>query len=291
MKILAFSDSHGDLSSIEALIQLEAHNKYDAILAAGDLGAYGKTRLNARDVISKLSAFSCPVLFVLGNSDPEHELANVKWSKNGVLLNEEPTLLGDYAFVGLNGIYDISMRTSKTNHDYSYKKFQVLSDSIRKHEVDPRRVIILTHERMYNLNESFADTLPLAYLFGHHHAPNYTRSRGTNYLNCSVLDNGRNRWGAGNYWIININGEGFTATPKPLQRPSNIGCLSGGLSKRKQQVRLFNQLYPDIAIPDSPDAYASTPVDDYEDLIKKEKAFNEMYPNPTYEDVLKYWGD
>ena len=138
MKILTFSDLHGQLSSLKKLIQLEAHNGYDAILAVGDIGAYGKTRLNAKEVVSMLSAFSCPVLFVLGNSDPEHTVKDVDWPENGVLLSEEPTMLGEYAVVGLNSIYNVSLRTNKTNHDYSDQKFKVLSESITKYKIDPQ---------------------------------------------------------------------------------------------------------------------------------------------------------
>jgi predicted phosphodiesterase len=271
MKILAFSDSHGHSSSLEKLIQLEVHNKYDAIFIAGDIGAFGENSLNAKDVISMLSPFSCPILFVLGNSDPEHMSQNVSWPENGILLSEEPTLLGKYAVVGLNGIYDVSVRAKNKNHDYSNKKFHILFDSIKKHGINPRHVIILTHERIYNLNEIFTENPPLAYLFGHHHYPIHTYHRGTNYLNCSVLDNDRNRWGAGNYWVLNLNGEQFTATPKPLQRPSRIGCLAGGLSKMRQQVKLFNQLFPDLAISDPLEANFSTPVDEatFAKLISK----------------------
>jgi len=114
---------------------------------------------------------------------------------------------------------------------------------------------------MYNLNETFTEVSPLAYFFGHHHYPIHTFHRGTNYVNCSVLDNDHNRWRAGNYWVLNFDGERLKATPKPLQRPSRSGYLSGGLSKRRQQAKLFNQLYPDLAIPDLTDANCSTPVD------------------------------
>lgn len=261
MKLLAFADLHGQLPSLEAFIRLEAHNKYDAILAAGDIGAPGESNLSTADVVARLSVFSCPVLFVIGNSDSGYQQPIGDWPQNGTLLNENPFFFGEYAVIGLNGIFDVSAQTSRTDQKYSSKKFQMLSDSVNKHGINPRRLIILTHERMYNLGEHFPESPPLAYLFGHHHYPLHTCTQKTNYLNCSALDNNRNRWGAGCYWVVEIKGERFTAIPKPLQRPSRIGWLSGGPGKRKQQIKVFNQLYPDLALKEPFDVHWHTPMD------------------------------
>ena len=151
---------------------------------------------------------------------------------------------------------------------------------------------MLTHERMYNLKENFTETLPLAYLFGHHHYPVHTQTKKINYLNCSVLDNKRNRWGAGCYWIIEIDGEQFTATPKPLQRPSRRGRFSGGPGKRKQQIKFFNQLYPDLALSEPFEDHIYTPLDKgvEEEMIAREEAFRKKYPNPKYQDICEFFG-
>ena len=240
MRVLAFSDSHGNISDVQRLLQIESNNNYDAIIAAGDLGRYGNPCIKARTIIEMLSPFSCPVLFVLGNSDPETDKEKVDWPINGNIISEEPIIIGRYSVVGLNNIYSVNPQLTKN-------KMSLLSNAVIKHKVDPRKLIIVTHERMYSLNKFIDAGPPLLYLYGHHHKPQHTIHKDTNFINCSTLDSKRSKWGAGLYWTIEINEKKIIVQPKPLGRPTRRAFFTSG-RKATNQIDIFKRIYPNFEV-------------------------------------------
>ena len=240
MRILAFSDSHGNISDVQRLLQLESNNSYDVIIAAGDIGRYGNPRIKAKTIIEMLSPFSCPVLFVLGNSDPEAEMEKVDWPINGNIISEEPIRIGRFSVIGLSKIYSVNPQLTKN-------KLTLLSDAVIKHKIDSRNLIIVTHERMYSLNKFIAADPPLLYLYGHHHKPQHTIHKDTNFINCSILDSERSKWGAGLYWTIEITKNKIIVQPKPLGRPTRRALFTSG-RKATNQIDIFKRLYPNLVV-------------------------------------------
>ncbi len=119
MKILAFSDIHGNLESLQAL-KRDIHEDYDLMLIPGDLtNAFFASSFNAmvkqfKAVLSSLESFGIKYLFTLGNRDfplfgdeslPEPEakdrnrilMAILQSLNNGFMLEMAPS-------VDINGI-------------------------------------------------------------------------------------------------------------------------------------------------------------------------------------------
>lgn len=212
--------------------------------------------MNVIDSIRLLEDFNCPVLFVLGNSDPELIRRTNHWPSFAEPLHQRLVTISGFTFSGLDGIFDVSESRSKDN-DYPMKTARrLLSEAVKK-DIDPRRLIITTHERLPKIHDACGDCTPLAYMFGHIHSPACTEWKETTNINTSILDGNRSAWGAGNYWVIEAWRGRLRATPKPLNQPNEfrlnnfLECIElvGQSHRHKQQLTIFRQLYPDIEIP------------------------------------------
>lgn len=63
-----------------------------------------------------------------------------------------------------------------------------LFDLIRKKNLPQDRLIIVTHERMFKINDE--GVTPLLHVFGHIHKYGFSLFKGTHYLNAAAVDNG-----------------------------------------------------------------------------------------------------
>ncbi len=59
-------------------------------------------------------------------------------------------------------------------------------ESIREAGVDPGKLIIVTHDRLFRIHEEMDGIL--CHLFGHRHGFKHTVSKGTHFVNVSALD-------------------------------------------------------------------------------------------------------
>lgn len=221
MRILAISDVHGDLGNIEKLRTIE-QNVYDAIIVAGDITVGGKLGDEiARQIMSVLSSFGCPVLFVLGNWDNDIPY-NVNWGVNCIHIHHTAVEIDGVRFVGMSGVVqnwgqhphalEILARIeekSRSKHLKDVKRrclkkipaWQGLTDSESRdadREIlscnlrnlietirlgDHSRTIVVTHDRLFRMHESVPG-VPL-YVFGHKHQFSDTHWKGSRYLNVS----------------------------------------------------------------------------------------------------------
>ena len=62
-RLLTFSDIHGSVPAVAALVAIERVNQYDAVVIAGDIGACPE------DLFRALEPLQCPLLYVYGNWD------------------------------------------------------------------------------------------------------------------------------------------------------------------------------------------------------------------------------
>lgn len=99
MKILAFSDLHGDQDQAQRFVELAGDA--DVVIGAGD---FASVRLGIRRTIAPLSAIEKPTVLVPGNNESQSELAEAceGWS-SVILLHGESTEIDDLTFFGLGG--------------------------------------------------------------------------------------------------------------------------------------------------------------------------------------------
>jgi predicted phosphodiesterase len=207
MRLLAFSDIHHNLAAVRKLRASEA-NSFDAIVVAGDIGSE-----SAEEFFKILSTFKCPVLYVFGNWDHElgypiarRILSKVKRADTARLRLAKSSIL-------------------KSNRE-SVRKV------IASASVDPRKCVVVTHERLARLSEEIPDTL--LHLFGHIHHYSDRTYNGTRYVDVAALDRpipvrprARKRWtmedcrnvNAGNYATIEISSsQGISAQCVSMRR-------------------------------------------------------------------------
>ncbi|MEJ5293361.1 MAG: metallophosphoesterase [Candidatus Methanosuratincola sp.] len=101
MKILALSDIHGKISSLESIVEkvLGTH-RVEAITISGDISHYGD-RGEVRRILDTLGSIALPVFFVLGNCDPPE--ASDLSTESAVQLETRCERCGGLLFTGAGG--------------------------------------------------------------------------------------------------------------------------------------------------------------------------------------------
>jgi len=248
MRLLAISDIHNNLVAVRRLRALE-RNDFDAIVVAGDLGNAAATR-----VLEILASFKCPVLYVYGNWD--HALDYVSAPLPDFhLIHQDVVTLSGYHFSGFSGCptqwgKNPIARKLADAPDRRERALQLNREGLRKMlkraATDPRKAIIVTHERLGRLSDIAPHTL--LHLFGHVHGFADTAIQDTRFVNVSVLDrqvSARPRdkphagqtdirnFNAGNYVKIELAPDGLTvenvtlphAYPRWIPLPERYGGL------------------------------------------------------------------
>ena len=243
MRLLAFSDIHHNLVAVRKLRALET-NSFDAIVVAGDIGS-----ASAEEFFRILSTFKCPILYVYGNWD--HELSYSKsYGDHCHLIHSNVVTIGDLHFTGFSGCPTnwgknpiarrILTKSEKTDAAQVRRaKSSVLElnrvsvrKAIRKAAVDPRKCVVVTHQRLARLSEEIPGAL--LHLFGHLHRYSDQIYKGTRYIDVATLDRpvpvrprAKKRWAmedcrnvnAGNYVTIEISStQGISAQCVSLRR-------------------------------------------------------------------------
>lgn len=229
MRLLAFSDIHHNLVAVRKLRALEM-NSFDAIVVAGDIGS-----ASADEFFKILTSFKCPVLYVFGNWD--HELSYSKsYGDNCHLIHSNVVTIDGIHFTGFSGcptnwgknpiarkILSKIKKTDTAQRRLARSSILELNrnsvrKAIRRDSVDPRRCVVVTHERVARLSEEIPGTL--LHLFGHIHHYSDQTYKGTRYIDVAALDRpvpvrprARKRWAmkdcrnvnAGNYVTIEFS--------------------------------------------------------------------------------------
>jgi Icc-related predicted phosphoesterase len=229
MRLLAFSDIHHNLGAVRKLRASET-NSFDAVVVAGDIGSE-----SADEFFKILSTFKCPVLYVFGNWD--HELSYSKvYADNCHLIHSNVVTIGELHFAGFSGCPTnwgknpiarrILTKAKKTDStQLRFAKNSILKSNrarlrkvIGSASVDPRKCVVITHERLSRLSEEIPGTL--LHLFGHIHRYSDNIYKGTRYIDVAALDRpipvrprAKKRWtmedcgnvNAGNYVTIEIS--------------------------------------------------------------------------------------
>jgi Calcineurin-like phosphoesterase superfamily domain len=229
MRLLAFSDIHHNLAAVKKLRASE-RNSFDVIVVAGDIGS-----ASAKEFFEILGSFSCPVLYVFGNWD--HELSYQKiYGENCHLIHANVVTLGSFHFTGFSGcptnwgknpiarrmLGKVRRADQAELKEVNRAILELNRESVRKAvrgaAINPRKCIIITHERLARLSEYLPGTL--LHLYGHIHHYSDQIYRGTRYIDVATLDRllavrprSKKKWtvhdcrnvNAGNYVRIEIN--------------------------------------------------------------------------------------
>lgn len=226
MRILAFSDIHGNLAAIKKLRALE-ENSFDAVFIAGDVGCCNDAELKFWTVVE---SFRCPVIHVYGNWD--HDKTYEAGSTKGVLLDRNLVRLGEFFVCGYSGCsanwgrnpvavrilnevedkfasviaehssltYGHGLATFERSTKYrrymkAYTYAQAAVESVNRQEmvsavrasgVPLNRLIVMTHDRLFRICEQLEGLK--CHVFGHRHCFKHTRRGETEFVNVAALD-------------------------------------------------------------------------------------------------------
>jgi predicted phosphodiesterase len=220
MRLLAFSDIHNNLVAVRKLRASEK-NSYDAIIVAGDIGNEG-----AVDFFKILATFRCPVMYVYGNWDKELGY-NTAFGDACHLIQSNVITIGNISFTGFSGcptnwgknpFYKNHARQGQPDERRVLQlNRESIGNALRKGKIDPRKCVVITHERLRRLSEEVPGAL--LHLFGHLHTFSDQIFRTTRYVNVAALDRpvsarprAKEKWekedcrnfNAGNYITIEI---------------------------------------------------------------------------------------
>ncbi len=101
MKILIFTDSHGDYLIHERIITKAKKENVNLIICGGDVTIFGN---HSQEIIAHLDSANIPIFFIHGNHEDEDEIKRlVLESQNITWLHNEILLKDDFAFIGFGG--------------------------------------------------------------------------------------------------------------------------------------------------------------------------------------------
>lgn len=101
MRILAFSDVHGDISTLERFKKEIKLKKIDVVLCAGDFTFFEN---HVEIIIKKLSELGTDVLLIHGNHEYDEVVRILaKKYKNLHFIHKKAKKIGDFVFIGYGG--------------------------------------------------------------------------------------------------------------------------------------------------------------------------------------------
>lgn len=140
MKILAFSDLHGDKKALSSLIKASNSKNPDVIVCTGDIS---DSKTTVKEVITELKKTRKPILIVHGNHETREEIKSDKQVTN---LHKKVINIENYNFIGFGG------------GGFSRKdlEFETFSKGIKK-----ENIVLVTHAPPYNTP---LDILPMGHV-------------------------------------------------------------------------------------------------------------------------------
>jgi len=266
MRLLAFSDIHHNLVAVRKLRALEK-NSFDAIIVAGDIGSESAADFfeilatfkcpvmyvhgNWDNKLDYKTSFGrhCHLIhsnvITIGNiSFTGFSGCPTHWGKNPIVrkfyrqIEVENRSLVDALRIGGRPAYRI--RRTKAYQKYALQlqsaRNEVLKlnresirKAVKKAEVDPRRCVIITHQRLTRLDEAVPGAL--LHLFGHIHTFSEHTFKTTKYVNVAALDHPvsvrpytKETWGKGD--CRNFNAGNYTTIEISSSQVLKIQCIN-----------------------------------------------------------------
>lgn len=140
MKILAFSDIHGNKKAVASIIKLSNAKNPDILICAGDISS---PSMSTKEVVKELKKTKKPLLVIHGNHETSQEVIQDKQVTN---LHKNLMSIGDYNFLGFGG-------GGFSKKDLEFEKF---TKNIKK-----ENLVLVTHAPPYNTS---LDILPMGHV-------------------------------------------------------------------------------------------------------------------------------
>ena len=169
MKILAFSDVHGNKAVLKTILT-KAKN-CDLMICAGDISIFS---LNLKDIISKFKIAKKPLIIIPGNHESPQELEKIRFEFL-INLHKKVYRINNILFIGY-GTGGFSIRD---------KEFESFIKKVKKHVKKEDKIVLITHGPPYGTrldellyfghvgNKSYTKAIlfikPFLYISGHLH--------------------------------------------------------------------------------------------------------------------------
>ncbi|MBI2107201.1 metallophosphoesterase family protein [Candidatus Woesearchaeota archaeon] len=140
MKILAFSDIHGNKKAITSIISISNKKNPDLLICAGDISS---SKMITKEVVKELKKSKKPIFIIHGNHETSQEVESDKQVTN---LHKKLIQIEDYNFLGFGG-------GGFSKRDIEFEKF---TKNIKK-----ENLILVTHAPPYN---TVLDILPMGHV-------------------------------------------------------------------------------------------------------------------------------
>jgi predicted phosphodiesterase len=207
--ILSFSDIHNNVACVRKLRAQET-NGYDVIAVAGDIGTH-----RAAEIFEILRSFRCPVVYVHGNWDRMPVYAD--FGDDIHLVHLRVVKIGRLSFTGYSFYDPEPISGVGARGEYARRCRDGVAKAIREAGVEPRRCVLMAHDRATLLDRELPGLL--LHLYGHIHRFDVSQRAATTYVNVSALDRllpvrRKPRGGqlsyvnAGNYAVIEVRENG-----------------------------------------------------------------------------------
>lgn len=139
MKLLLFSDVHGDFKALNVL--KKASKKADIVISAGDISVMEK---NIVDILEFLNSFNKPILHVHGNHENEFRLMELSQNfENLIFLHRAVHHYNEYVFFGYGGDGFSTFDPEFVKVSHFFKK------ELQKNTSKNKKTIFITHGPAY----------------------------------------------------------------------------------------------------------------------------------------------
>jgi uncharacterized protein len=133
MKILAFTDVHGDIRVISRVISLVKKEKIDVLICAGDISNFSD---NLKELIEMFKKIEVPFIMLPGNHEDPKELGDLcRNLKNCIFLHRKIYKIQDVLFIGSGG-------GGFSPIDIKFEKFV---EKHKKEILNNKKIVFITH--------------------------------------------------------------------------------------------------------------------------------------------------
>jgi hypothetical protein len=140
MKLLVFSDIHGDSTAIERLKNKAKEEKVDALVCAGDVSFFGANL----EVIIKSFNIGIPLIIIPGNHETNSQMNSLK-ERFVHNIHQKSFKLGSILFIGCGGS---TFTPFNTPFEMSEKEFEKAISKLKTQD-HKLKILLLTHEPPY----------------------------------------------------------------------------------------------------------------------------------------------
>ena len=145
MKILAFTDIHGNKRAISHIITTAKKENVDFLVCAGDISVFEE---DLDKLISSFKVAQKPLIIIPGNHEGEDFLKAIcKKHKFCIYLHKGYYEFEDFVFFGFGG----------GGFSSRYKELDVITKKLKKSLGDNKKVIFVTHAPVYGTKLDYLD--------------------------------------------------------------------------------------------------------------------------------------